>query len=264
MNNIFKQLFDTPPQKEQEGIYLFGGENDGDCFDQADFDSWKDKIFCEKWREKMLLEKEASRYLLNQITSTNEYVIDLACGPGMGFIPSIKQINHSFPCLASDANPFVLWEWQEYLKSNETYRSIDFAQFSAFNIPIKSNSVQAYSSYLGISSTRNGEAGYLAALSEIHRTLCENGLFYTIESEWTDVPLILEVFEKINRQPWPCFCEKQVPWHDRFVQTGFEVVFEEPFEYRRLEPSDNELGEAALKLGTDIGVNLKVYVVRKK
>lgn len=263
MDNIFKQLFTKDPEKEENGIYYFGNEKDGDYFDKSDFDSWKNGRFYQNWRNQRILENNASRYLLDEIIRNHKYVIDLACGPSMGLIPSIKQTDPLFPCLASNANPSVLTEWQHYLANEETYNKLDFAQFSVFNMPIKSNSVQAYSSFIGISSTRNGENGYDSALSEIHRTLAKDGLFYSIESEWTDIPTILVLFEKIKQQPWSIFCEKQVSWHERFNKKGFETVYEEPFEYRSLKAEDNELGEAAVKFGVDIGMKFTAYIVRK-
>ena len=263
MDAIFRQLFMRVPQKEQNEIFLFGNENDGDCFEENDFDLWRAKIFYNKWRTKKFLKNAISRNLLNQIINNHEHVIDIACGPGMGLIPSIKQLNPLFLCMASDANSFVLNEWQSYLEQNEIYHNIDFAQFSLFNIPIKSNIVQAYSSFNGISSTRNGEEGYRLALSEIHRTLDKNGFFYTIENEWRDVSTILSVFERKKQQPWSCFCEKQLSWHERFIQNGFEIVYEEPFEYRSLQDYDNELGMMADELGVDIGVTSICYIVKK-
>lgn len=264
VDNIYNQFFIKAPQKEENGIYYFGNDNDGDYFEKSDFDSWQNGIFYQNWRKGKFLENNVSRHLLDEIISNHKYVIDLACGPSMGFIPSIKQIDPLFPCVASDANPFVLTEWQHYLANNEKYNKIDFAQFSVFNIPIRSNTVHAYSSFIGISSTRNGENGYDAALSEIHRTLVKNGLFYTIENEWTDIPTILSLFDRINQQPWSVFCEKQVSWHNRFNENGFETVYEEPFEYRSLKADDNELGAAAAKLGVDIGMKFTAYIVRKR
>lgn len=263
MDNIFMQLFIKSPQREENGIYYFGNENDGDCFDNSDFDSWQNGIFYQNWRKRNFLENHSFLHLLDEITRNN-YVIDLACGPGMGFIPSIKQLNPVFPCMATDANPFVLSEWKHYLDSRETYDKLGFAQFSAFSIPIKSNAVQAYSSFIGISSTRNGENGYAVALSEIHRTLAKNGLLYAIENEWADVPAILSLFERMNQQPWSIFSERQISWHDRFIENGFEIVYEETFEYRSLKAEDNELGSAAVKFGVDIGMKFTAYIVRKR
>ena len=83
MKNFFKQLFTNEPQKEENGIYYFGNENDGDCFDKCDFDIWQNEVFSQNWRRKNFLENNAVRHLVEEIINNNDYVIDLACGPGM-------------------------------------------------------------------------------------------------------------------------------------------------------------------------------------
>ncbi len=263
MRNIFEQLFIKAPLKAENGIYYFGGENEGDCFDEGDFKIWQSSAFNRNWKQKSFFENGASRHLLEKIIANNDYVIDLACGPGMGFIPSVKQVNPMFPCMATDASPFVLDEWKRYLDSSEKYDKLDFAQFSVFNIPLKNNTVQAYSSFIGVSNTRYGENGYAKALSEIRRTLTEGGAFYAIENEWSDVETILKLFDKMGQQPWDVFSEEQMPWHDKFIDNGFDIVYEEPYEYRSLRADDNELGKAAAKFGVDVGMKFTAFIVRK-
>jgi ubiquinone/menaquinone biosynthesis C-methylase UbiE len=264
MIDIFKNLFMKAPDSEHDGIYRFGNERDGDHFDELDFQFWHEIGFKNKWNTTAFFENKCTEQMLKQIINGHENIIDLACGPGMGFIPSIKKMAPSFPCLATDASFSVLNEWKKYLDSHEKYADLGFAQFSLFNIPINDGSVSAYSSFIGISSTRNGESGYNAALSEIHRTLKSGGLLYTVETEWTDIPTILSVFEKMNLQPWDCFCGEQHSWHDRFSHNGFDVLYNEPFEYRALTKDDNELGEAAEKLGVKIGISSRAYIIRKR
>lgn len=129
--------------------------------------------------------------MISSIIEAGSPVIELACGPGMGLIPSIKQINPSFPCMATDASSHVVSEWKRYLDDKEKYDAIDFAQFSVLDMPIKSGTVQVYSSFIGIYSTRSGDSSYRLALFEIYRTLTDGGLLYTIENEWSDVSAIL-------------------------------------------------------------------------
>ncbi len=71
-------------------------------------------------------------------------------------------------------------------------------------------------------------------------------------------------FDKMGLQPWDDFREKQISWHDKFINNGFEIVYERPFEYRSLRADDNELGEAAVKFGVDIGMKFTAFIVRKK
>lgn len=181
-----------------------------------------------------------------------------------GFYPVNKADSAGVPLSETDANSLVLSEWKCYLQNNEKIGNIDFAQFSAFNMPFKNKSVQAYGSFIGLSSTRNGNRGIDLALYEIYRTLIDGGLYYAIENEWNDVPAILELFDKIGRKPWSVFLEKQTSWHDRFAKNGFEVLYEEKFEHRSLKADDNELGKAAAEFGVDIGLDFTAYIIGKK
>ena len=262
-NDMENEFWAKLNNREECGIPCFGDEEDGDCFDQADFNKMVNERFPNSLKSDSLLNNTASRHLLDEIISNEEYVIDLACGPGMGLIPQVKQLKLDFPCLATDANLTLLKEWKAYLENDLGMINIDFAQFSLFDIPIKNDSVKAYSSFIGISSTRNGSAGYDKALLEIYRTLVPGGKLYAIETEWTDIPAILDVFDKMNQKPWPVFLEKQKSWHDRFIDNGFEIEYEEVFEYHNMTENDNELGAAAKELGIKIGQKIIAFIVAK-
>ncbi len=247
----------------KEGIYCFGNSQDGDYFDEDDVDVWRNEYLEKNWKNRDFVENLAIKYLLDQIVRNSDYVIDLASGPGMGLIPSIKLIDNTFPCITSDANMLVMKEWKKYLEKAGQINQLEFAQFSLFNIPFKDNSVQAYSSFIGISSTREGNYGYSKALSEIYRTLVDGGMFFTIESQWNDVSQALKLFDKINMQPWICFKEENISWRDRFAENGFEVIYEQQCGYRKVDKNDNDLGEAADKYGVDIGITFTAYIVKK-
>ena len=90
---------------------------DGDCFDDSDVEIWRNGCFEKNWNNNYFLENEVSRDLLNKIIREGQFVVDLASGPGMGLIPSLKKIDSSFPCVASDANLMVMKEWKRYLES---------------------------------------------------------------------------------------------------------------------------------------------------
>ena len=211
------------------------------------------------------LNNPASRRLVDAIIAQGDPVVEIACGPGMGLMPSVKQLAPDHVCLATDANSLVIEEWKRYLDGNETIKNLDLAQFSLMDIPFRDNTVPAYSGYIGLSSTRNGEEGHVQALREIYRTLTENGFFYTIET-WMDTEAMLRVFRESGMTPWSGLdSDRRAPtWRERFVNTGFEIVSEEVFESRTLTADDNELGEAAEQLGIEIGVFSKAYILRKK
>lgn len=264
MDLFFEKLFAEQPKRIENGIYFFDSDADGDCFDETDVAVWRGGCFQNRFSEPSPLNNEISRKLIEKILEHDMPVIDVACGPGMGLIPSIKQLSPQHLCMATDASSLVMKEWKKYLDSHSSYDNLEFAQFSLMNIPLRDNSVPAYSSNIGLSSTRDGEEGIDKALSEIYRTLSPNGYFYTIENEWDDVQKILEVFHRMNWKPWKIFTESRRKWRERFDCHHFEIISEEIIGYYPLKSNDNELGEAAEKLGINIGVNEKAYILRKK
>ena len=98
----------------------------------------------------------------------------------------------------------------------------------------------------------------------MYRCLVPGGYLYAIESEWMDISAILQVFEKWGREPWNCFTEERMSWHDRFLQAGFEIVTEEEVQHRIFTAEDNELGEASVKFGIPVGTKETAFVLRKR
>lgn len=261
---MFETLFQQKYTLNEQGVYSFSPDDTGDYFDAEDIESWRNDRLEQNWNNATYLTNPASRHLMEELIRQHPYIIDLASGPGLGLIPSIKQLCPDFPCLATDANPLVLQEWAHYLQNGSIENAPKLAQFSALDLPFHNNSIEAFSSFIGLSSTRHNNAGYDLAVSELFRTLKNGGCFYTIENEWTNVPTILELFKQIGQEPWSCFLEPQISWRDRFVNHGFEIIYAEPYLFRALTKEDNELGEAAAKSGVDIGLQFTAFIVKKE
>ncbi len=264
MNKPFSDWFSRLPIRCHDGVYYFDSDRDADCFDESDVDIWRSGRMKRNFHSDFFLNNPASRRLVDQIIEQGTPVVEIACGPGMGLMPSVKQLAPDHVCLATDASSLVIEEWKRYLDENETVRNLELAQFSLMDIPFRDNTVPAYSGYIGLSSTRNGEKGHEQALREIYRTLTENGFFYTIET-WIDTEAMLHVFRETGKTPWSGLDSAcRVPmWRERFLHTGFEIVSEEVFESRSLTSDDNEIGEAAERLGIEIGVFSKAYILKK-
>ena len=253
-----EKLFSKKALFLKNSIYYFGNEQDGDMFDEEDFNVWENTDLYSQ-RSAYLLENRTSDFLIDSIVKNEDFIIDLATGPSMGFIPAIKQKSSIF-CVASDANLKVL---EKHSESIDRFAPIGFAQFSALDIPFRNNSVSAYSSFIGISSTRNSFEGYLQVLSEIRRTLRAGGRLYAIENEWTDIPKILELFKANSMQPWDCFLQEHKPWENLFAECGFSILFNEIFEQRKLTSTDNALGAMAAKCQVDIGLRFIGFILQK-
>lgn len=263
MKKIFEKMLARQPEKIESGIFYFDAHNHGDFFDESDTAMWDGGRLESNWNNKCWLTNPVARKLVEAIVSGERPVVDIACGPGMGLLPSVKQLDPVFSCVATDANAMVLEHWKRYLDRNHPNYRIGFAQFSVMDMPFMNHSVPAFSGNLGLSSTRNGAEGYDTAVKEVYRCLKPGGYFYTIENEWLDVPAILQVFEKNGMAAWNIFNEEQISWHDRFLQAGFEIVSEKEVQKKYLTEDDNELGEASCKLGIPVGTKQTAFILRK-
>ncbi len=261
---MFEKKLDKEPLEIKDGIYYFEAHDHGDCFDETDAEEWDNGRLEGNWKKGKFLEHPKTKKLIETIVVNGKEIIDLACGPGMGLIPPVKQIDSEFHCIATDANAMLLEHWKRYLDWNHLTYGVGFAQFSVLDMPFRDNSVPAFSSNIGLSSVRGGVADYDKAATEVYRCLEPGGFLYAIESEWVDIQAILQVFEKMGKQPWSIFTEEQVSWHDRFLQAGFEIVSEELVGNHYFTEADNELGEASVKFGIPVGTKETVFVLRKR
>ena len=265
MHKPFDDWFSRPPVRCHDGVYYFDSDRDADRFDESDVAIWRDGRMKRNFHSDFFLNNPASRRLVDHIVGQGTPVVEIACGPGMGLTPSVKQMTPGHLCMATDASALVIKEWKRYLDENEIVGNLELAQFSLMDIPFRDHTVPAYSSYIGLSSTRNGEAGHERALQEIYRTLMKNGFLYTIET-WMDTEAMLRVFRETGKTPWSGLdSDQRAPtWRERFLHIGFGILSEEVFESRTLTADDNELGEDAERLGIEIGVFSKAYILRKK
>ena len=264
LDNILEDKFLVNPIKKQDNIYYFGNSEDADCFDSNHVKSWLDGVFERRWNDKRYINNSVSKYMIENIISQELPVIDIACGPGMGLIPAIMSMRNDTVCIANDASELVLNAWNEYVSKNEKTSNITFLQFSLLNNPLKNDSVDIYTSNLGIGSTRYGEEGYSKVLSELYRTLKPGGMIYTIEGEWIDKTAFLKLFEKMNQQPWDIFVKEGRSWNERFENAGFEIIYDELFEMHYMtDPDDFELAEAANRFGIKIGMEYHGYILKK-
>ena len=261
---IFEKKLAKEPVEIKDGIYYFDAHNHGDCFDEDDAAEWDNGRLESNWKKGQFFENPATKKLIKTIIANGKEVIDLACGPGMGLIPSVKHLDPAFHCTATDASGMVLTHWKKYLDFHCMTHGVGFAQFSVLDMPFRDNSVPGFCSYIGLSSVRGGQEDYDKAVKEVYRCLVPDGYFYAIESEWMDIPAILQVFEKWGQKPWTCFAEEQISWYDRFLQAGFEIVSEEEVRHRIFSAEDNELGEASVRFGIPVGTKETAFVLRKK
>ena len=190
--------------------------------------------------------------------------MEIACGPGMGLTPIILSKYSDALCLATDACSLLIKSWRQYIDHHLKQFHIDLASFSIMDIPMKDNSLDVVTSYIGVSSTRAGEKGKMQALKEIYRVLKSGGQFIAVENEWLDFEAIQEVFRLWRRPVWTGLLkEEDMTWHEKFERSGFKVEKSDKQFFKYLTRIDNELGEQAEKYGIKIRLKYSLFVLRK-
>lgn len=127
--NCFEKILAKEPTDIRDGIYYFDAHGHGDFFDENDAAEWDNGRLKQNYNKRKFLENPITRKLVESIIANGKSVIDLACGPGMGLIPSVKQLEPVFHGTATDANGMVLEHWKRYLDWNHPNYAIGFEQF---------------------------------------------------------------------------------------------------------------------------------------
>lgn len=265
MKAVFEELLERTPLKTADGIPFFGGEEDGDRFSEEDLLSMRNGGLEQNWTTPLPWADGALGPLLREIAREGRPVVDLASGPGLGLLPSLYRLAPALPTLVVDANAGVLAEWRRFFREKGITDPPDLLEASLYDLPFRAGSAEAFTSMIGISSTRNGEEGYRKALREIARALSSGGVLYAVENEWVDVPGILSLFQKAGETPWDVFLERQLSWRERFDEGGLTVESEALLERRRLRGNreDNELGDLSERYGVPVYMDWKLFTVRK-
>lgn len=267
MNDYLEDLFARQPQEIVDGDYYFHADNEGDQFDETDVKLWlEDGIFKERWRQAAQNDSELFSIFSDDVCKIFSYkpsaFLEIACGPGMGLTPLILSKNPQIPCLVSDACSLLVKSWRKFISDNLTEYDINLSSFSVMDMPLKDESFDIITSFIGISSTRAGEQGKIKALSEVYRVLKTDGYFIAIENEWTDFNAIKKVFDLWGKPIWNSM-KVEKSWKEKFVECGFTIESCEKSFCRRLHKEDNDLGEQADAFGIDITLKFNLYILRK-
>lgn len=267
MDKIFAPLFSEPPLKIIDGDYYYSADDEGDPFDEADTQIWFGNAFENAWANANYGENAEFAQLYLEACRVFDRrpapFLEIACGPGMGLSPILCSRHTHIPFIASDASSLLIKSWRTYANEHLSRYNVNLASFSAFDIPIYDNSLDYVTSFIGVSSTRAGEAGQIRALNEIYRILKDDGYFIAIENEWTDYDAIKRVFDLWGKPVWDVFLRKAQSWQAKFDACGYNIESCDTSIYKKLTKYDNDLGEAADIFGVDIGMKYTLYILRK-
>lgn len=265
MNNYFKSIFSKQPVEIIGEDYFYNSDIDGDCCDDEDAIAWLNGgIFEHRWKDvRQQIGEVFCDSIINSFSKNPSPFLEIACGPGMGLTPLILSNNPDTTCLATDACSLLIKSWRKYINKNLKKFDINLASFSALDIPIKDNSLETITSFIGISSTRAGEQGKIKSIQEVYRILKNGGRFIAIENEWTDYDAIYKVFDLWGKPVWSGM-QKEKSWETKFLECGFSIEANDKTFFRSILKDDNDLGEQAHKFGIDIGIKFTMFELCKR
>jgi|GEM_PF-642067 len=281
MNKYFQNIFVNPSDYdelsytgtfEKDDAWKNGllkskkSEYEGDQFNDEDIKLWTTGgHFKRVWENKGSHTdyfNDVHHLMTDEVAALNLPVMEIACGPNMGLLPHIIEKNNSIQCLATDACPDIITNWQKFFSDNSIDANISFASFNAANMPIRSNSVDVITSNLGLSSLRYAGDDCVTGLNEVFRVLKHEGFIFAVETEYEDMSLVNKVFELWGKENW--YKNNKLKWTERFEKAGFEIVYAKPHFKWKLRADDFELGEAAEKFGISINCMYSIYKLKKK
>jgi len=271
VNKVFAEIFEKQPVEIVNNDYFYKTESEGDQFDEAVANFWlNENGFRDNWEGKRQGRNEVFKWcdeIAEEIANSGKPFMEIACGPGMGLAPAILTKNPKLPCLATDACSLLIKSWRKYLDENLPEYNISLASFSALDMPLKNNSLDYVTSFIGISSTRSGDNGYVKTISEAYRVLKPGGCLVAVEAEWADgaAEKIDEVFKRLGKFNYYAPQNNQLvqTWSEKFIAAGFKIESNTLIQSKTLTKNDCELGEAAHQFGIEIIQNRRLFVLRK-
>lgn len=264
MNKIFIELFNKQPNEIIDGVYYYGSEKEGDQFSEKEIKQWSEDGSFEKVfiNGRSLYPKEFN-IIAEKVAKFNLPYMEIACGPGFGLTPFIKNIDSSIPALITDACPYIVKYLNEFINRNNYKTNMSFASFDNANMPLKDNSINIITSFLGIGSTRTTGDGEMNCLNELYRVLKKDGYIFTIENELENYELVDSIFKDANKFNYYHNPKIIGTLKERITKAGFTIL--ETYQIGRYvaDKDDSDIGELALNQGKEVAWITSVYIIKK-
>lgn len=185
--------------------------------------------------------------------------LDIASGPGGGFMPGLLQLDPRLPVMATDASSFILQGWKRYLEREGMSFAVCFAAFDARKMPLASGSVEVMTSVAGFGNIH----GPFLAIREAARILADDGIIYTWDSD-LDMDAYRVLMAKkgvsdLDRRPG-----STLGWAEAFQECGLRVVRREFIDRYKIEGENSVLGKLADEFGIELWSEDSMFWLAKR
>ena len=221
-----------------------------DFISQTDPDKFGEMIRNEKcpqhhWKVRQEeQERSAAPRFAAEMAARPGTILEVASGPGGGFMPWTVLLNGNTRILAFDRSRMILEDWKELLDRSGVGDRVTFAVFDARSMPLRDGSIDTISSLLGIGNVE----GWADVIAEIARVLKPGGRVYSQElifneEDWARLP---EAFRAQVEQGLPTITVGMAPL---FTNAGLQVIESLIESEYFADPEDSGIAKYANKLG---------------
>lgn len=264
MNKIFKDKFSEEPVEIIDEVFYYGSDKEGDQFGEEEVKSWfSDGSFKKIFENGRTTYKEEFEKIAKKVVELNLPYLEIACGPGLGITPFIKNLNQSLPALITDGCPYIVKYWNKYIKENRCEINASFASFDNANMPLKDDSIDVITSFLGIGSTRTNGNDEMNCLNELYRVLKKDGYVFAIENELEDFAFVDSIFKEANMFNWYHDPKVIGTLKERALKAGFTKLKSYKIGRYVASKDDSLIAELALKQGKEFAWITSVFIFKK-
>lgn len=192
-------------------------------------------------------------------------ILELAAGPGGGWMPAIRQLNPAARVMVNDRSPGVLALWRTFLASRGATKGLCFAAFDVARPTLRSGCLAAVASFGGFGSVQ-GALGDPASDSVacMEDALRSGGLVFAAEmlfdpADWAH----LDQEARARWERLPFVPGLTVSTTDRLRRGGFEIVERGVAPGRTLRPDGGGIPGEAARFGITLHVRWEHVKARK-
>jgi ubiquinone/menaquinone biosynthesis C-methylase UbiE/uncharacterized protein YbaR (Trm112 family) len=210
----------------------------------------KENWIAQNWKKarEQLDERPKLREFATRLAKSDGSILDVASGPGGGFVPMVLQLNAKAEALMCDLSLGLLQEWRTFLVDRGT-PNVSFAVFDATKMPLKSDSIDAVSDLGGFDNI----VGSMQAIEQAYRVLKPGGTLFSFNGV-LERDGFLKLPEKVRASWYSTIPLAFDGYLQAFKQVGFKEIGNTVEAERELSPDEGGLPGEAAKYGVRLRV----------